>query len=150
MQEFSKYRVITVGFILMFIFIIAAIYTNTKDAAEQKLKAEGKNINKEVISNFGTRTKVDENSQNSADVDANEQINDTDNEINNKILLLTDRISSLEKKVYTSDNASDASAVRCSVKGIVDGDNIVYMSDEEAIKESRENNKEVIITCLFK
>ena len=39
MQEFSKYRVITAGFILMFIFIVAAIYTNTKDIANKKLKS---------------------------------------------------------------------------------------------------------------
>ena len=38
MQEFSKYKVITFGLVLMFVFVIAAIYANTKDIALQKSK----------------------------------------------------------------------------------------------------------------
>lgn len=44
MQEFSKYRVITAGIVLMFIFVIAAIYTNTKDVAMKKMNAQKSEI----------------------------------------------------------------------------------------------------------
>lgn len=142
MQEFSKYRVITAGIILMFIFVVAAIYTNTKDAAEMKIQ-QSQALNSEQTVSTDLTTDTQDVAQNS-----NEFSNSDD--INNKILSLKDRIDSLEQTVFSPKNNEDSSAVRCAVKGIIEDEHFVPMSDQDAIKESKENNKEVVITCIFK
>lgn len=154
MQEFSKYRVITVGFILMFIFVVAAIYTNTKDVVAKKTQQAGINNQQNIIQ---SDSKNDNDAQeNTVNVDVIENaenknstnIND-DEDLSNKLLLLTDRVGNLEKSVYSQNNSADQ-GVRCNIRGILDGENIIQMSTDEAIKESKDNGKEIFITCQFK
>lgn len=140
MQQYSKYRIITVGFILMFIFAIAAIYTNTKDIVAQKTNmnkaAEQQKINNNQ--NDIRNTVIDES-----------DYSDSQNEIRNKLSDLNNRIHDLEKAVFAKDNTEDI-GVHCRIQGIADDGHFIPMSDEEAINESKENNKEVIISCIFK
>ena len=63
---------------------------------------------------------------------------------------LKDRIDNLEKTVFSQNNNDGGNAVRCTVKGVIDGDHIIPMSDSDAVRESKENNKEVLISCIFK
>ena len=52
MEGLNKFKVLTIAFICMFVFVVAAIYSNTKDAtmkkekqkAEQMANREGDNI----------------------------------------------------------------------------------------------------------
>ena len=52
MEGLNKFKVLTIAFICMFVFVVAAIYSNTKDAtmkkekqkAEQTANREGDNI----------------------------------------------------------------------------------------------------------
>ncbi|MBR1618471.1 hypothetical protein IJ674_01090 [bacterium] len=149
MQEFSKYRIITVGFILMFIFIVAAIYTNTRDIANKKLKSSDtmQEQIQQPITELGTQTAEFGNSD---FVTQNDDKNISNNEeTNNKIMQITERIDELERKVFAPANDNDKS-VRCMVQGIIDDGHIVPLSSSEAVNESRTNGKEVLITCVFK
>ena len=40
MRELNKFQIVTVIFLLMFVFVVGAIYTNTKDAVENKIRTE--------------------------------------------------------------------------------------------------------------
>ena len=146
MQEFSKYKVITAGIILMFIFAVAAIYSNTKEAAEKKLNekpAVEQKQNQEVIEP-GTviNTRGDFATQNT-----NNDINNQ--ETNNQILQITERLDALERKVLSPENSANMN-MRCNIRGVVDNGHFVPMESEEAVKESHSNGKEVLITCVFK
>ena len=149
MQEFSKYKVITFGFVLMFVFVIAAIYTNTKDIAMRKTKLI-KNSSQEQINtgNTDTQSQIEIAVNEDAPTVATENNN---NDLGNKILNLTERIDNIERTVFApKDNSQDA-GVRCSVKGVINDDgHFAPMSENDALRESRENNKEVLITCIFK
>lgn len=149
MQEFSKYRIITVGFILMFIFIVAAIYTNTKDIASKKLKSA------DTVQEQVQQPVIEQETQTTQFGGSDFATQSTDNNINNneetsnKILQITERIDELERKVFSPANDNDKS-VRCVVQGIIDDGHIVPLSSQEAVRESRANGKEVLITCVFK
>ncbi len=149
MQEFSKYRVITAGFILMFIFIVAAIYTNTKDIANKKLKSG--DIVQEQIQQSVTEQETKTTEFNGEDFATQSSNNSTSSneDTSNKILQITERIDELERKVFSPANDNDKS-VRCTVQGIINDGHIIPMSSQEAVNESRTNGKEVLITCVFK
>ncbi|MBO6180884.1 hypothetical protein J6O86_04280 [bacterium] len=149
MQEFSKYRVITAGFILMFIFIVAAIYTNTKDIANKKLKSG--DIVQEQIQQPVTEQETKTTEFNGEDFATQSSNNSTSSneDTSNKILQITERIDELERKVFSPANDNDKS-VRCTVQGIINDGHIIPMSSQEAVNESRTNGKEVLITCVFK
>ena len=145
MQEFSKYRVITAGIILMFIFAVAAIYTNTKDAAMKKMKNNAvETIQEQPIIEQGTSIK---NIPDIATQNSDSNINN--NETGNQILQITERLDELERKVFAPQNDNDKS-VRCMVQGVISDGHIVPLSTQDAVNESRTNGKEVIITCVFK
>ena len=134
MQQYSKYRIITVGFILMFIFAIAAIYTNTKDIVAKKTDMNKVREQQQIENNFDNTNVVNQTSQ---------------NEIDYKLSDLTGRIESLESKVYSKADSNENIGVRCHVQGISNDGVFVPMSDQDAIREARENSKEVVITCTF-
>ncbi len=144
MQEFSKYRMITAGFILMFIFVVAAIYTNTKDVAAKKMNAaqtETINNNPSVVAEQGN------NIEYSGDFTTQ---NANNNETDTKILQITDRLDELERKVFAPENNETDKSVKCMVQGILNDGHIIPLSAQEAVNESRTNGKEVLITCVFK
>lgn len=147
MQEFSKYKVITFGLVLMFVFVIAAIYTNTKDIALQKSKTMQDSSQQQINS-----TSTDTQAQIETEFNDNTPavVTDNNNDLGNKILNLTERIDNIERTVFAPKNYNVDSGVRCSVKGIINDEHFVPMSVSDALRESRENNKEVLITCIFK
>jgi len=148
MQEFSKYRMITAGIILMFIFAIAAIYTNTKDAAVKKVQnktaIEQPQQTQQPVIEEGSSIQTSVN-----DITTQNNNNDINNGTNNQILQITERLDELERKVFAPQNNDDGS-VRCTVQGILNDGHIIPLSAQEAVNESRTNGKEVLITCIFK
>lgn len=147
MQEFSKYKVITFGLVLMFVFVIAAIYTNTKDIASQKSKTM-QDSSQQQINSTSTNTQAQIETELSDNTPA--VVTENNNDLGNKILNLTERIDNIERTVFAPKNDNADSGVRCSVKGIINDGHFMPMSDSDALRESRENNKEVLITCIFK
>ena len=73
MQELSKFQITTIIFLLMFVFVIGAIYTNTKDAANKKLD--------ENNNNFQQRAQEDYNYEQNIISENNNQIQNLSNRI---------------------------------------------------------------------
>ena len=131
MPEISKFKAVTVIFILLFIFCIAAMYTNTKDVATGKSH------------------------------DTYEAINDTDNEVSyseNKAIKgsaeirdLSERVSNLEIQYGRITQQEDNnSKINCNIQGVMSGDILVPLSQTESLAEARDNGKEIVMLCSFK
>lgn len=138
MREFSKFRVITVGFILMFVFAIAAMYSNTKDIAAQKLK-----------NNKNYENKVDDivpPEQNIPDIKFD---NASSNEFRPDTVELEKRIQILEETVgnISTNKSNSNNSLNCQIRGILDNEDVVPLSANESIEEAKLNNKEIVITC---
>ncbi len=134
MPEFSKFRLITVGIILMFIFVVAAIYTNTKDAANSMKEKEQQEI------------KINEIPQ--LEEQPEPEISETEKQLQN----LTERIDYLEKKAAQTPEVQPAArteGVRCSIKGIVANGRLVPLSAQDSVNESKNNGNDVFIICNF-
>ena len=140
MQEFNKFRVITAGFILMFVFVVAAMYTNTKDITEQKVKEAGGTV-KQNVNPYDFNKKKFKN---------NEQMNLTDE---NEVSQLEKRITYLENSIAnikTEMASNKRSNLNCQIRGILDNDEVVPFSPRDAIDEANMNNREIVITCRVK
>lgn len=131
MPELNKFKVITMVFILLFVFVVAAIYTNTKDVAMEKMNPNG-----DVVES----NEYNHDYENSGSV-ATADIRD-----------LTGRVLKLESKVAKiSDKGSERdSKLNCSIQGVMSGDILVPLSDSEALKDARENGKDLVMLCSFK
>lgn len=134
MEGMNKFKVLTVAVIFMFLFAVAAIYTNTKDASQGKLdvknKAQAERLKKDIKSDVANSSV---NSQNLEDV-----IDDL-SDMNKRVNSLSDRIDDLEI----------ASKPVCRVYGVVSDDEITQLSVDSAISEAKDNGKELVMTCSF-
>lgn len=134
MQGFNKFRVLTVGFILMFVFAIAAMYTNTKDIAMQKSKNSEiakNNISNDTLSNDNLRFHK----------------KDTDEDYLDQIDVLTARVDNLEKSLRENNNDS---GLNCQIRGVLDDGDVIPLSPSESVEEANLNKKELVITCTVK
>lgn len=134
MQGFNKFRVLTVGFILMFVFAIAAMYTNTKDIAMQKSKNSEiakNNISNDTLSNDNLRFHK----------------KDTDEDYLDQIDVLTARVDNLEKSLRENNNDSE---LNCQIRGVLDNGDVIPLSPSESVEEANLNKKELVITCTVK
>ena len=89
MESMNKFKVLTIIVICMFIFAIAAIYSNTKDASEGKLQAKQQAQNEQVQDEIKTNENTDETNN-----------SDTTTQIG----VLNRRIDELNDKIGNSDN----------------------------------------------
>ena len=140
MQEFNKFRVITAGFILMFVFVVAAMYTNTKDITDQKLKEAGGEINQNVNPYDFNKKKFKNN----------EKMNLNDE---NQVSQLEKRIANLENSVANLNTEmviNRKSNLKCQIRGILDNDEVIPFSPQDAVDEANMNNREIVITCRVK
>lgn len=125
MENFNKFKMLTLIFLCLFVFAVAAIYTNTKEASEQKLKTEKQNkINTERIK----QDKAD--SEDYSDLAA--KIEDLSNKVDNYII-----------------SKNDGQKMNCSIIGISDGENIEKISDSSAISEAQDSGRKLIMECGF-
>ena len=132
MFELNKFKIITLCFILMFIFAIAAMYTNTKDVVKDKGGQK---------ESYSQRTNY-----------YPEQRSSKKNNVSPAIVEnLMNRISALEESVATSGNDnSDKDKFNCSIQGFMSGDILVPVSESDSLKEAKENGKEIVMLCSFK
>lgn len=140
MQEFNKFRVITVGFILMFVFAIAAMYTNTKDITTQKMK------NSEISKN-----NIDETLYNNNNIKFHRKSSEIASE--QEIDILTARVEQLElslQKLSRDVSASNTSGLNCQIRGVLNDGEVVPLSPSESIEEANINKREMVITCIVK
>lgn len=128
MEGLNKFKVLTIIFIAMFIFVIAAIYSNTKDASMKKAKQNAQQTEKQV--------QQDENNI----AVGNAQLEE-----------MYVKLNELNKTVEELSNKSGNSAgdMNCSIRGIMGEDGMIALSADAALQEARDNGKELILSCKF-
>lgn len=133
MDNYNKFKMLTIIFLCLFVFVIAAIYTNTKDASEVKIK---------------------ENNQQKFD-HAKEQIQNSQyaqNNNNSEIDNLTVQIEELNNKVNNLiNNTYSNSHMNCQILGIMDsnGESIEMLSNSAALDEAQNNGRTLALGCNF-
>jgi len=130
MESMNKFKVLTIMVMCMFVFVIAAIYVNTKDATANKTK-NTEQIKQERIKD-SIQTKVDDNNQVVSD-------------LSNKIDVMNARIEELNQRI-DNQNSNDGK-LNCRVYGVLTPAGIEKMMTEDAIDDVRRNNNELVITC---
>lgn len=126
MESMNKFKILTVVIVCMFLFVIAAIYSNTKDVATSKTQPD-----KTLSTDYKQKT---ESVKNDASVEYLEQ----------QVEFLNKRIDELsEKTSAVSDGMS------CKIIGVSTPDGIERLSQDAAIDEARNSGSELVITCSF-
>ena len=131
MDNYNKFKMLTIIFLCLFVFVIAAIYTNTKDASEVKIKEN----NKQKFEN------AKEQIQNSEYAQRN-NTSDIDN--------LTVQIEELNSKVDNLiQNNNNNSHMNCQILGIMDsnGESIEMLSNSAALDEAQNNGRTLALGC---
>lgn len=130
MFELNKFQIFTVIFLLMFVFVIGAIYTNTKEVAESRMGTM--NISK----NENLRNYVPKH-------------NDVLTPQEERITNLYERVGVLEQRLSNELNENANNNLKCRVEGIMDGDEFISISRDEALEEARHNGKDIVMLCNF-
>ena len=131
MFELNKFQIFTVIFLLTFVFVVGAIYTNTKEVAESRMNNMG------IVKNENLRNTVPKNS-------------DLMTPIDEKINYLYERIGVIEQKMSDNDADNDQRKnLKCRIEGIMDGDEFISVSQDEALQEAKHNGKDVVMLCNF-
>ena len=133
MESMNKFKVLTIIVICMFIFAIAAIYSNTKDASEGKLQAKQQAQNEQVQDEIKTNENTDETNN-----------SDTATQID----VLNRRIDELNDKIGNSDN--NGTPLNCKIYGSMTSSGIEPLSPDAAVQEEKVNNNDLVITCSMK
>ncbi len=128
MEGLNKFKVLTIAFICMFIFVVAAIYSNTKDAT----------INKEKQKAVQTENRV-KNDEDNLSID-NAQMEE-----------LYIKVNELNKKVEDMSMLQNAGNhnINCQIRGIVGDNGVEELSSDTALQEARDNGKELVLGCHF-
>lgn len=120
MESMNKFKVLTVIIICMFLFIVAAIYSNTKDASINK-------VQQKKLSTDYDKQKASLNN----DVNVSE--------LQNQIEFLNKRVDDL--------SVNSSSGLTCKIIGVSTGEEIFKLTQDEAIEEARNSGAEIVITC---
>lgn len=123
MESINKFKVLTVVILCLFVFVVGAIYTNTKDESIKK----GEPI-----------VKIDKNYRPTDQQNLND--------VARQVEILARRVEDLSDKM--SDGSSDDS-LNCKIYGTMDYNGIKRMSSYDAIQDAKRNNSSVVLTCSF-
>lgn len=131
MESINKFKMWTIIFLCMFVFVIAAIYTNTKDVSENK----NQQVQKLREEKFSEQV-ADENI---AAVSDNAQLQE-----------LSMRIDNLTQRVDEMNSSSRGKKLNCSIQGVLDeNSNIEQLTQDAALQEAENSGKEIVLTCSF-
>lgn len=129
MEGLNKFKILTIIFLCMFVFVIAAIYTNTKEVTENKANQKIKN------------------EQMTGDMNQSEN---SINQNNSELSELSERVEMLTRRMdEMSDQNADSTRLNCRIEGVLEGDRIEQLSQDAAMQEARMNSKELVMTCSF-
>lgn len=131
MDGLNKFKILTIVFLCMFVFVIAAIYTNTKEVTENKTNANQK-------------IKVEQNKN-----DMNEEEENEISQDNSSLQDLSIKVDVLTKRLDELQSGNSSNKLNCQVQGIMDGDRIEQLTQEAAMQEAKENNRELVLTCRY-
>ncbi|MBR1425392.1 hypothetical protein IJ579_07515 [bacterium] len=128
MQELSKFKVITVVFLCLFVFVIGVIYTNTKEMAESNTGEKINNAREKITNEFHSeRENVKTNQANIED--------------------LNSRLNDLRQQVH--ELKSSGTGMNCKIRGVMGSNGLEDISGEAAFEEARYNGKDLVLTCKF-
>jgi peptidoglycan hydrolase CwlO-like protein len=125
MESMNKFKVLTICIIAMFVFVVAAIYSNTKDASLDKTTANTEN----------TDTIYDDSENNVGKTDVATQIK-----------MINGRIDELNARLDRTID-SQSNNLKCKVMGIMTKDGLVEISSDEIVQEAKANGNDIIVSC---
>ena len=121
----NKFKIAFVTFILIFLFMICAMYSTTKDQAESTKKQRE-----------ATETIKLEN----------EKISQTASEKRRELDDLRSQIETLNNKVESLQSSS--SNFKCRVQGVLSNGQVDSVSTEVALQEAK-NGEEIVLICSY-
>lgn len=123
MEGLNKFKVLTIAFICMFVFVVAAIYSNTKDATMKKEKQKAE----QMANREGDNISVD-----------NAQLEE-----------LYIKVNELNKSVEELNLQKSGNNVNCEIRGIVGDNGLEELTIDAALQEARDNGRELVMGCHF-
>lgn len=126
MEGLNKFKVLTIAFICMFVFVVAAIYTNTKDATMKKEKQKAEQMENRENSN-GDNISVD-----------NAQLEE-----------LYIKVNELNKRFEEMNLQKAGNNVNCQIRGVMGENGMEELTMDAALQEARDNGKELVMSCRF-
>ena len=127
MEGLNKFKVLTVAIILMFIFAVAAIYSNTKDASAGS------------TNNTSYSEESESRESSSAYSGETRRIDD----LYEKIDSLQGRLDDLSNEVASYKKST------CSIYGVMTDNGPEQYSASEALEQAQSNGLEVVLTCSY-
>ena len=123
MEGLNKFKVLTIAFICMFVFVVAAIYSNTKDATMKKEKQKAE----QMANREGDNISVD-----------NAQLEE-----------LYIKVNELKKSVEELNLQKSGNNVNCEIRGIMGDNGLEELTIDAALQEARDNGRELVMGCHF-
>ncbi len=123
MEGLNKFKVLTIAFICMFVFVVAAIYSNTKDATMKKEKQKAEQMANRESDNIS----VD-----------NAQLEE-----------LYIKVNELNKSVEELNLQKSGNNVNCEIRGIMGDNGLEELTIDAALQEARDNGRELVMGCHF-
>lgn len=116
----------------MFIFVVGAIYSNTKDVTKNKAGTETQNV-QDAQSN-GDIVDKGTSSSNSGYIDIEE---------------LSAKVDDLNRKMEDG-YVGNSDTIKCKLEGLLSSDGgVEQTSQDNAIREAQDNNREIVLSCRF-
>jgi len=137
MHNISKFQMITITVIALFIFCIGAIYSNTKDVVENKTGERIEDARIQESGELKTRNRAE-------------------NQDKMELQSISDRLAALEQRAvqqpvqqrYNGNYGGDFN-LRCKIQGIIEDGSIVYMSEDDAMQEAKANGRSLVMHCSY-
>ena len=123
MEGLNKFKVLTIAFICMFVFVVAAIYSNTKDATMKKEKQKAE----QTANREGENISVD-----------NAQLEE-----------LYIKVNELNKSVEELNLQKSGNNVNCEIRGVMGDNGLEELTIDAALQEARDNGRELVMGCHF-
>ena len=126
MESMNKFKVLTIVVICLFVFVIAAIYTNTKEAAVKKQQVQKEHVESKEVKEVEY-----------SDKDFAKVVEDLSS-LNRKVDDLTNRVN---------NNEASTNTVKCKILGTLSDGGVEELSSDAAIQDAKINNNPLVITC---
>ena len=141
MYGLNKYKIITISFICVFIMLVTAMYTTTKNAAQRQ---EMEQQQQEQIPGR-TVNPSDANSNTSAN--GQTEITVQDSNIQDQVNNLRTQFDDLARDV--SNLKAVQSQLHCKVQGLYNNGTIDETTPETAFREAQSNGQNIVLVCSF-
>ena len=129
MESMNKFKVLTILIMCVFVFVIAAIYTNTKEVAAKK-------------------EKIQQGQAESSQAKEVKEVEYADNEfanVVNDVSNLTQRVDELTSRL--NDREASTKTVRCKILGVLSDGSVEELAPDEAVQDAKMSGNSLVVTC---